>query len=1295
MKNKRGFNRRDILKAAGLAAGSVLLPRLTGRPRSVSAAINAKDSDSAATALFQSAENAWAARQWKKAASAYRLFLNKFSVHPLAAQAHLRLGTYLSFEANIQSPIAQYQRAIAMAPGTRVAHEAKIGVAALRHARGQYAEAHKLFGEVMGETRDWDLIKYCTYRMKEIDRYRPRGTGDQVVRAEERDITNCGALALAKMFELKERKISLQETAELVRLEAGMASFAALKDAAEKKGLRVIAAKISRRQLGTVEKPLIAHLAPNHFVVVTDVTKEKIAAIDPRHGNIDYSKASFQSKWTGYVLLFPQGQELPDSIALVSEKVLRRIKGGHHLHGNNLGGADENGPTAFDRSGCPRVGLPNTLVNLSNFNFLVQDTDFAYSGRGPRVFLKRTYNADDADEGAFGRSWTSNYEVELVEEPNGDVNIKRESGKQDHFILISCTAGSCAYTPPAWSFDQLVKKSDGTWDLRVKRTRLTQHFNAQGRLTQITDRNGNFVTPQYDANGRLQSVTDAVGRVTTFTYGATGKIIKVTDPAGREATYEYDASNNLIKTVDMAGNLVTYTYDANSYMNSLTTPKGTYQVTNVPYVEPAFGLVVSSIADPLGNSRAYTTPGNVIVQVDDANGNPWQYFIRASDAATTDFTDPLGNKLHLDIDGAGNTTAIKDAKGNQTNLSYDSRGNVLTITNPLQNKVTLTYDNRDNLTSLKDPLLRTYQYVYDAKDHLTKVTDPKSGVTIFTYDSFGQLTSLTDPRNNVTTFTYDNQGNLKTMTTPLGHITSYSYDAIGRLISATTPKGDTINYSYDDIDRLTKINYPDSSVALYTYECCNLKMVSDKNGTLNFVYDKANRMATYADVFGKAIQYGYDKAGNLLSLSYPDGKLVTYEYDKANRLIKVTDWLGNTVTYDYDAAGNLISARTFSGLVTAYQYDKSNRLTALANVKPDGSLLSYYKYTLDVLGNRKTVAAQEPLSLALQPEMVTSSYDPDNQLTSATGKTFVHDNNGNLISETEGANVKTYGYDLNDRLTQVTANGQTTQYQYDGLGYRLSKTVGSSVTRYVLDPNGVLSNVLGETDATGNFTSYYVYGLGLVSKITPNGQTFFHQYDGLGSTMAMTDPSGNVLNKYAYDPFGNLSSNFTETIPNPFRYVGRFGVMDESNGLLYMRARYYSPEVARFISKDPIGLAGGLNMYAYVRNNPVRLIDPTGLYSPNVLDYLTRYGNWGGPHWSGGCWIEKGGLGDRSVEPMDWVDAWWKRHDIDSIDSPGGNTDRVKAGALRELLWRKVFVPWSVTPSQEAAVWAFYFFGHN
>jgi len=216
------------------------------------------------------------------------------------------------------------------------------------------------------------------------------------------------------------------------------------------------------------------------------------------------------------------------------------------------------------------------------------------------------------------------------------------------------------------------------------------------------------------------------------------------------------------------------------------------------------------------------------------------------------------------------------------------------------------------------------------------------------------------------------------------------------------------------------------------------------------------------------------------------------------------------------------------------------------------------------------------------PPNTNYTHDIDNRLLTAGGAVFSYDNNGNLITKTVGSNVTNYTWDFNDMLTQVTKDGNTYTYRYDALGNRVARIENGVEKRYV--------GGLAETDASGNITAYYVHGLGLISKLTPNNQAYYYHYDGIGSTVAITDASGNVVNKYTYDSFGKVLDQM-EAISNPFKYVGKFGVMDEGNGLLYMRARYYDPEVGRFISKDPIGFAGGdLNLYAYVQNNPINFL---------------------------------------------------------------------------------------------------------
>jgi len=380
--------------------------------------------------------------------------------------------------------------------------------------------------------------------------------------------------------------------------------------------------------------------------------------------------------------------------------------------------------------------------------------------------------------------------------------------------------------------------------------------------------------------------------------------------------------------------------------------------------------------------------------------------------------------------------------------------------------------------------------------------------------------------------------------------------------------------------------YQDQTTTTYAYDCCRLNTVTDSIGTLTFTYDTLKRLSSLTDVYGKIISYSYDKNNNLTTLTYPGTKVVSYEYDKADRLIKVTDWLSNMTTYTYDSAGNLTKTNYPNGATIDYGYDNASRLKNIIDYKSDGSLNALFKYTHDSLGNRTLASFNQPLNAIPSQPDTNYTHDIDNRLLTAGSTSFEYDNNGNLIRKTVGSEIAEYSWDYNDMLTQLVSGGNTYIHRYDGLGNRVARIENSVERRYV--------SGLAETDSSGNITAYYVYGSGLISKITPSNQAYYYHFDAIGSTIAMSDSSGSIVNKYAYDAFGKVL-NQEEAIPNPFKYVGGYGVMEEGNGLFYMRARYYDPEAGRFINKDPIGFLGGLNMYAYVGNNPVNWIDPLGL----------------------------------------------------------------------------------------------------
>jgi RHS repeat-associated protein len=249
------------------------------------------------------------------------------------------------------------------------------------------------------------------------------------------------------------------------------------------------------------------------------------------------------------------------------------------------------------------------------------------------------------------------------------------------------------------------------------------------------------------------------------------------------------------------------------------------------------------------------------------------------------------------------------------------------------------------------------------------------------------------------------------------------------------------------------------------------------------------------------------------------------------------------------------------------------------------------------LGNRTDAKMDVPLAPVLTPQDNVAAYDAANQIENGGDNTFGFDDAGRQTSKTTAGVTNTYTFNTDDRLTEVSNETSTYLYRYNGVGERLSKTVDGVETRYVLDLSGDMSRVLCDTDNAGNVSAYYVHGAGLLYKVTSSGERIHFHYDPIGNTVALTDTSESITDKYAYDAFGKLvySEGISE---NPYKYVGQFGVMEEGNGLLFMRARFYDPETKKFLSRDPIkgevDISQSLNQYTYVNSNPILYMDPKG-----------------------------------------------------------------------------------------------------
>lgn len=283
--------------------------------------------------------------------------------------------------------------------------------------------------------------------------------------------------------------------------------------------------------------------------------------------------------------------------------------------------------------------------------------------------------------------------------------------------------------------------------------------------------------------------------------------------------------------------------------------------------------------------------------------------------------------------------------------------------------------------------------------------------------------------------------------------------------------------------------------------------------------------------------------------------------------------------YTYDDLSRIIEEKVLANSTKmCYTYDNLSRVTARTVKKlSDNSVVSTETFNYDAAGN---VTSAPDSSF---------QYDTNNRLISFNGNTVSYDLDGNMLSN--GSLACTY--DSGNRL--ITAGGHT--YTYDAADIRIRNLCAGEDTTYTYDPHAKLSRLLCKT--TNGVVTKYVYGRGLIGEEVSGTFKTYH-FDYRGSTIAITNASGNITDTFAYDTYGKLLSR-TGTNKVIFGYNGRDGVVTDDNGLIYMRARYYSPTMKRFINADvvagAISNAITLNRFAYANGNPVSFVDPFGLWS--------------------------------------------------------------------------------------------------
>jgi RHS repeat-associated protein len=520
------------------------------------------------------------------------------------------------------------------------------------------------------------------------------------------------------------------------------------------------------------------------------------------------------------------------------------------------------------------------------------------------------------------------------------------------------------------------------------------------------------------------------------------------------------------------------------------------------------------------------------------------------------------------------------------------------------------------------------QYNYDSLNRLTQVVDPLNGSTGFGYDPNSNLLSVTDAKTpgGVTAYSYNNMDRLQTRIDPLNKIESYVYDAAGNLTQFTDRKGQITTNGYDALNRRTQVTYNDGSTTTYTYDKGNrLTQIADSlAGTITRTYDGLDRMTSETTPQG-SVSYTYDAASRRTSMTVFGQPSVVYSYDNANRLTQITQG-SSIVIFGYDNANRRTSLTLPNSILVEYSYDAASRVMEITYKQNGTTLLGNLTYEYDKNGNRTKVGGSWART-AIPHNVASTSYDANNRQLIFGDKTLTYDNNGNLISITDANGTTLYSWNARNQLAAISGPNMNASFVYDGLGRREKKTVGGSLTEFLYD--GV--NPVQETSGAAVLANMLT-GLGIDEFLSRTdvvaGTTSHVMPDALGTAIALADSAGILQTEYTYEPFGRTTATGASS-SNPFQYTRR---ENDGTGIYHYRARYYHPILQRFISEDPIGLkAGDVNFYAYVRNNPVLFIDPTGEFWGtvvwNTLKYFFGFGVGtaindlvqGGPQCFGGC----------------------------------------------------------------------------
>jgi len=760
----------------------------------------------------------------------------------------------------------------------------------------------------------------------------------------------------------------------------------------------------------------------------------------------------------------------------------------------------------------------------------------------------------------------------------------------------------------------------------------SSEYDNVGNLTKVIDVLGNTTTLEYDYFYRKTRIIDPLGHATSFTYDDVGNILTVTDANGRMTSYEYDTLYRRIKVIDPQSNITNYSYDV---LGNLTSVVDAYSNRNqITY--DVLSRKASTDDPDLGYwTYGYDTLGNLIRQTDakgqvltfeyDSLNRPTKK-LNASTPIVTYYYDEPGipnskGRLTKIIDQAGQTVFYYDKLGREIKTEKTVDGVTYTIER--------TYDKNSRLSSVKYPDGEIVNYTYDVVGNIKTIIGAQNYITNVDYNAKGQMKVLNYGNNTKTEYNYYNDLRLKELkTTQISTSQTvqrllYNFDNVGNVASIT----DYVNtatqfFDYDSLDRLTQAS---GAYGRRVYQYNAIGNALSKDG-VNYYYGQ-NNSKPHAVTSGSDGFYAvYDDNGNMIKKNQ-----AVYEYDIENRLTKVKKEAGDrtTVSIQLKPGWNLFSLPVIpdnpkvsvilSGLTFGTDYDE------LARFNVETQTFQYYfgdpqfnqfdtlgygvgyeiyvtnasPVTLTITGNLPPSNYKVPIkegwnligssvlsSTAMQTALTGLSSGVDYDLVSRYNTTT-------QAFETASTMEKGGGYfiyclrDATWNIQGTTTSTQTqSQFIYDGDGGRVKVITPVLTTTYI--------GSLFEKDSSGKTTKHIYFGPNKICSKESTGNAYYIHPDHLGSSNITTNQIGTQVSLTEFTPYGSTSKQ-TGAYDPKYKFTGK---ELDATGLYFYGARYYDPEIGRFISADTIVQRlydpQSLNRYSYCRNNPLKYTDPTG-----------------------------------------------------------------------------------------------------